>query len=206
MKRSAQSSFAPGRAGTHAIRQFLETFAAHDRRNLRVHLAAHSTGSLMLAALLEALETLAPGMRIRTCSLFAPAASIDLFKRQMYPWLAADAPQNGIDRMVVYTLSDALEHGDRVAGLYGKSLLHLVSRAYEEAPDTPLLGLERHARSLMAPRLELVVSQGPATAPARCMARTHGEFDNDVATMNDLLHTILERPPDVPFTADTLEY
>jgi hypothetical protein len=204
MKRGARLPFHGERAGTLILHAFLDALWHAGRRDLEIHLAGHSTGAILLAHLLETLELLAPTTRVRTLSLLAPAATLDLFSSHFFPFLAADESDAGIDRMTVYNLPDTLERADQVAGVYRKSLLYLVARSFEEKPEAPLLGLERHVRGLDAPRLEIVyAAQG---SEARSRSKTHGGFDNDPATMNDLLHRVLGRPPDVPFDADTLLY
>jgi Papain family cysteine protease len=206
MKRGARLPFEPGHAGYVVLERFLAALASHGRSDVQWHLVGHSTGSILIAHLLEALETLAPTHRIASCSLFAPAATVDLFKTHMRPHLITDDTECSIERMLLYALSARLELEDRVAGVYRKSLLHLVSRAFEESLDTPLLGLERFASEVTAPRLELVRSEGATVAAARCTASTHGGFDNDLATMNDLLRVILGAEPVTPFTPETLDY
>jgi hypothetical protein len=206
MKRDARLPFRGERAGTQVLRAFLDALWAMRRKDVKLHLVGHSTGAVLLAHLLETLEWLAPTQRIASCSLLAPAVTLDLFQSRYYPLLLAGRNECGIDRMAVYALSDDLEKADQVAGVYRKSLLYLVSRAFEEQAEAPLLGMQRYSSGLTAPNLELLYSGQPAGEPARTASRTHGGFDNDPATMNDVLETILGSSPHVGFTSETLRY
>ena len=76
---------------------------------------------------------------------------------------------------------------------------------------SPLLGMEIHADDLQTglpkKRLEFVYSEGKKKAGPRTAAKTHGGFDNDVHTMNDILRRVTGNDePKRPFTADDLDY
>ena len=88
-------------------------------------------------------------------------------------------------------------------------MLYLVSKAFEEVRNTPLLGMQRDAGGgeSKVPRLRVDYSRGRAPgANPRTTSETHGGFDNDVATMNDVLRTILGNTPPHPFEQSDLEY
>ncbi len=92
-----------------------------------------------------------------------------------------------------------------VAKVYRKSLLYLVSRALERAREKPIFGMEKYAGGLPSIRgLEFIYSNGRADAGSRCASTTHGGFDNDPKTMNDILELILGEAPAEPFTAEDL--
>jgi hypothetical protein len=101
-----------------------------------------------------------------------------------------------------------LERDDQVAGVYRKSLLYLVSHAFEEAAEAPLLGMQKHNAGLVEQvgpgALEFVYSQG--VPGGRTAARSHGGFDNDPYTMNDILRRVLGTEPQRLFTAADLDY
>jgi len=87
-----------------------------------------------------------------------------------------------------------------------------VSQAFEETiePPTPLLGLQRDSKALEAlggGRLSFHYSKGRGSARVATASASHGGFDNDPATMNHVLETVLGTSR-VPrrFTEETLAY
>jgi len=207
MKSGARTPFEPGGAGMAVIRAFIDAFAAVGR-DPNIHLVGHSTGGILMAYLLDAMGDLSPGLHVRNCLLMAPAATVSLFKTHYQPLLLGDTPF-GIDKMTVYNLNRQHEKDDNVAQVYRKSLLHLVSRSFEERLPSPILGMEVHNDELRecAPgRLEFIYSTGPEDNRSRTQATSHGGFDNDPATMNDILRNVLGKEPKRPFRKDDLEY
>jgi hypothetical protein len=111
----------------------------------------------------------------------------------------------GIGRMALYVLSDKAEQDDNCARLYNKSLLYLVSNAFEAVPripvfrdeGTPLLGMEKfldkQLRALFTGKHELVIAPDGATLS---QAREHGAFDDDPATVASTFRRILGLPAD----------
>ena len=80
-----------------------------------------------------------------------------------------------------------------------------MSRALERGAQVPLLGMEKYSKKLPArPGLRFVYSDGRGK---RSASTTHGGFDNDLATMNDLLARILGKtpPPAKRFTKAEME-
>ncbi len=203
MKRDAHDGFSGDHAGVQTLKTFIDALSRNGRLKLELHLLGHSTGGILLAHLLEALHRLAPHARISSCSLMAPAATLDLYHRHYQPLL-----DNAIDRLALYNLSDRLERDDNVAQVYRKSLLYLVSRAFEENTPARLLGMQRYSASLEGSNdaLEIIYSEGNPNLEPRSLSTSHGGFDNDPATMNDILQRILGNKPRRPFTADDLAY
>ncbi len=133
--------------------------------DVEVHLLAHSAGSVFLAPLVQLMTTPADqkiesgpmkgrtgyGVNLATCTLWAPAVSMDLFKESYLPAIQlGDGDRGGIGRFALYTLTDEAERRDCCIGEYNKSLLYLISNALEEmryipmrrSHGQPLLGLE----------------------------------------------------------------
>ncbi len=208
MKYGARRPFDSGKAGETVIEAFVKAFrkAGH---SLDIHLAGHSTGAILMAYLAATLKRVAPQMQIESCSLMAPAASVALFENHYLPLLKRKRGF-GIDRMTIYNLDDQLEKDDNVAKVYRKSLLYLVSRAFEEQIPEAILGMEIHnggLRKRAGKRLTVVYSHGSeASGGKRSCATSHGGFDNDVATMNDILRNILGGKPKHPFEPIDLGY
>ena len=215
MKSGAARPFLPGCAGTRTLKIFLDELARKGSTRLKVHIVGHSTGAILLANLLEALEEMAPELRLASCTLLAPACTVDLFRSHYFPYLAQGGDTFGIDKMMVYNLTDKLEQDDQVGQVYRKSLLYMVSRAFEEQIDPPqaILGMQKYSDDLLVEsavedlgeKFRLIYSRGRDGDPSQ--SETHGGFDNDVATMNSLLQSILEgKEPEIPFTAESLDY
>ncbi len=202
MKRGAQSPFEPGRAGWQTLELLVGRLltASHPKQ---LHLVGHSTGAVLLAYLLEALEVMAPGLRVKTVSLMAPAATIDLYKSHYHALVTSPPRFFGIDRMSIYSLDDEHERDDTVAKLYRKSLLYLVSRAFEEDIPEPLLGMQIYSVPLdrrVGRAVDFFYSNGSTAGGARTASTSHGGFDNDPLTLNDILRNVLGgNAPAVPF-------
>lgn len=208
MKRGARLPFDDERAGTAVLGEFMTALEAADRPKA-IHLVGHSTGCILHAYLALALADLAPGLRIASVSLLAPAATIGLFRSHYRPLLKAKKSAAGIDRMDIYNLANRLEREDDVATVYRKSILYLVSRAFEEAPlPARILGMQIYTRRLASslPNLNVYFSGGGKGSARYTRARTHVDFDNDVTTMNSVVKRVLGRKPPVPFTRQSLSY
>jgi hypothetical protein len=212
MKDGARLPFLPERAGTETLAIWLNAMARKSGKRLKIHICGHSTGAIVLARLLESMEDLAPTLRIQTCSLLAPAATVGLFESHYYPYLVSQPGTFGIDRMQLFNLNDRLERDDTVGKVYRKSLLYLVSRGFEEEVPEAILGMQRHVDKLMQkPKMAAVaerfnVHYADGTPNKVTESTSHGGFDNDVATMNSLLRTILGAEPGHPFTEEILDY
>ena len=110
--------------------------------------------------------------------------------------------------MELYRLDDRRELDDNVGTIYRKSLLYLVSRAYQQKGRVvPLLGMEKYASEVPLEGIEDRVGQyDPKHDPSRTRANHHGDFDNDVATMNAALRAILHSEPIRPFVESDLDF
>jgi hypothetical protein len=103
---------------------------------LEIHLAGHPAGSIVLGHLLSGLGDV--GLSVPSTTLFAPACTCR-FALDHY----GEAYANGLlpqQSIFIESMDDERERADSV-GPYGKSLLDLVSRAFEDIHKTPLLGL-----------------------------------------------------------------
>ncbi len=102
-----------------------------------IHLVGHSAGAIVHGHLLRALAE--RGTRVQSCHLYAPACTVE-FALAHY---AAACASGQLERrhLHLHVLSDARECRDDVGKVYRKSLLYLVSRAFEAAHKTPLLGM-----------------------------------------------------------------
>lgn len=106
---------------------------------LEIHLIGHSAGSIVHGHLLNLLRE--RNLAVASCSLYAPACTIDFAESSYRP-----AIENNIlarENFHIHLMSDAREQDDNVAGIYHKSLLYLVARAFETRHKTPLLGMAK---------------------------------------------------------------
>ena len=204
MKRDARVPFEAAGHGLHTIQTFAEALAGSGKQ---IHLVGHSTGAVLLGYLLDALDGLEVSDLISSCSLMAPACTVDFYRRHYHPRLGKTTG-NGkavrLPKLALYCLSDRLELDDNVAYAYRKSLLYLVSRALERERNKPLLGMERdHKKVKKGPGLKVIISKGGKTG--RSTSESHGGFDNDANTLNDIMKGILARKPPRPFTKTELK-
>jgi len=189
MKKYAQASFA--------------TLPEKQRQGWEIHVVAHSAGSILFAHALQSLCAL--GIPLKTVQFLAPAIRIDEFEEFVMPAMQSGA----CPKATIYILTKQQELDDTV-GPYGRSLLWLVSNAFENKRGTPLLGMEEyltsHKNLQQQAFNEIVVSGGKHAKDAPCMSETHGGFDNDPATMNSVLTRILGKGPNPMFNSRDLDY
>jgi hypothetical protein len=166
-------------------------------KDVRLHAVGHSAGAIFQAHYLPRL--LERGLTLDSLALLAPAIRIDLFKSHLLQPVMGGA----IKRFEMYTMDEEAEKDDDLiealgVPIYGKSLLYLVSGAFEPEEDAAILGLDERFRTdatiagLFGPgkhRLEFSHARGKPHNPAT-KARKHGCFDNDDATLQSIFQTI----------------
>jgi hypothetical protein len=226
MKENAQKASAAPLGGMTIIAETVAAALAGvspaERKKWELHVVGHSAGSIFAAHAVDLF--IGAGVAFKTLQFMAPAITVEEFRRTMLPAIEAETcPVPDL-----YVLSDAGERDDDV-GPYGKSLLFLISNAFENARATPLLGMQRFLttlepalpdrpepdiEALFEGRLIVAGAGGPSPAdpidekfPAT-RSDSHGGFDNDAATMNSLLWRILGHAPskDRYFTARDLQF
>jgi hypothetical protein len=195
-----------------------QKLASHDKVGWELHIVGHSAGSIFAAHAMPLLSNL--GIPLKSVQFLAPAIRVDTFKNRVLPGIeAGHTPLPS-----VYLLSDKLERGDSV-GPYAKSLLYLVSNAFEGTREVPILGMKAclDADTQLAKlfggkvgtRPALIVSEGVPIDPAEeaaaiargaSVSHSHGGFDNDTPTMNSVLTRVLDGPPKRLFTPRDLHY
>lgn len=174
-----------------------------------LHVVGHSAGSIFAAYAMPILTGL--GVPLKSVHFLAPAIRCDLFRET---WMAG-IKSGALPLPSLFLLSDELEQGDSV-GPYGKSLLYLVSNAFEGARGVPILGMKKfldadaELAQLFAGKVgglpALVVSGQAGPAGSNSASRTHGGFDNDPDSMNSVLTRILGGTPKRLFTGRELSY
>jgi hypothetical protein len=209
MKRDARVPFDDNFDGADTVKALVKAvLMANDR--LQLHLVGHSNGSVLVGSLLTRLAKEIPGLDIKTLSLLAPACTNDLFFSQ-YSDPIKGSTDLSIGKATVYNLNDQVEQDDNVAKIYRKSLLYLVSNAFETHREAPLLGLKKFNDQIPVSQydnhLEFVYSDGRTDGSTRTASTSHGGFDNDPYTMNDILKMVTDQAtPARPFTRYDLEY
>lgn len=185
--------------------------------SIELHIAGHSAGSIFQAPLTQLLSTSGQieqgplrnreglGITISSLTLWAPACTTELFKECYLPAIN----QGSIETFSLYTLTDAAEKDDHCANVYHKSLLYLVSHAFEDKPRIPLfregepiLGMAKyvetdrdlaklwkneHCQWVQTPNQHAMGSPFASTACA------HGDFDDDTATVTGTFARILRK-------------
>ncbi|NTV14468.1 MAG: C1 family peptidase [Desulfobulbaceae bacterium] len=206
MKRDARLPFevaAPGPEsdGLLTIRTFAEALAGSQ---VQIHLAGHSTGAVLVGHLLRSLDELGHPDIISSCSLLAPACTLDFYREHYQPrLLPAVGAGVRLPCLDIYNLNEQLELDDNVAYVYRKSLLYLVSRALERESDKPLLGMQLYAKQLAATsQLNIRYSDGQEGATS---STSHGGFDNDANTMNTILRRVLGAEAALPYLPPEME-
>jgi Papain family cysteine protease len=172
----------------------------------KLHLVGHSAGAIVIGNLLSTLQRFKlKNLQLGSIHLMAPACTTQFFDEHYGPYLKGKGALKLQDKIYLYNLTDELEINDTVSAnfplvpSYSHSLLYLVSRAYEDAPGTAIAGMQRYALP-QGPKLDIAYSKpgGPTTS------RTHGGFDNDVATLTSIMEHILAKKPEKPPKADEL--
>jgi len=197
---------------------------AADKKSWELHIVGHSAGSIYAAYALPLL--LEVGVTIASLQFMAPAITIDLFKGLMLSYL----DRGQCPHPTLYILSDDAERSDTV-GAYGKSLLYLVSNAFEGRRGVPLLGMQKFIsdqamdeegnknlqlvdaqvkalfRQQVAGEPSLVIAGQPGDAKSASQTRSHGGFDNDPDTLNSVVRRILGKDKLArEFSARDLQY
>jgi len=208
MKENALDATTTPGGGARITAQIIKQFAAA-HPGVEVHLAGHSAGAIFLAPLAQlfAGDARLPNAQpaIGSITLLAPACTMKLFRDSYLPVVRA----NAVGRFSIFTLDERHEQDDNCAGIYHKSLLYLVSNAFESQariplihPDgEPLLGMEHFIRKEIAadPTLAplfagdnwiLTPNNEPVGSPNASQATGHGGFGEEPRTIGAVIARI----------------
>jgi hypothetical protein len=210
MKRRGEQVFATHGAGWKFLLLLARTLR-REQLQAEVHLVGHSAGSIVLQTLLKQLMErncdVYPYLRINGCTLYAPASTVDQFE-SVY---AKSMDNYYLRRFFLYTLSDELEREDTSVPYYNKSILYLISRGLEgQKGDQSIFGMEMYAKQ--SPSLKRFLEEGKAAwilaakesrpvffpvgeeiLELKSLARQHGGFSYDPATLNSTMKTVIHR-------------
>ncbi|MFT3799630.1 MAG: caspase family protein [Burkholderiaceae bacterium] len=203
MKHNAELCSAPDGGARYTAQRLAELVsgaAGLAGRELEFHAIGHSAGSIFHSWFLPmALESRLPGFE--TLQLLAPAITVAEFNERL---LAQIGPTGAARRVDLFTMRRDFEEADDCASIYRKSLLYLIHHALEPARRTPILGLETSIRA--DPRAAALFGLvGPGSSVGRVVwsvtssttgnsastARHHGDFDDDIPTLNSVAANVL---------------
>ena len=223
MKENARLATESPQGGLRVVLGYLQDLLHQLGEDVELHLAGHSAGAIVLGPFAQLLTTAGRvpggpmagqqgfGRSVASCTLWAPAITTALFLETYAPAIRA----GGIGRAAVFALHDAVEQDDNCANIYHKSLLYLVSNAFEDEAvrrpfphdrATPLLGMAKFAladskfadpdvvKLIKSKRLELVLApniDGHTPPAEQSASRHHGDFDDDELTVKATLLRIL---------------
>jgi hypothetical protein len=197
MKLDAEAAAAPD-GGAILFADRLGSYVRDHPGSVSVHAVGHSAGAIFHSHFLPA--ALASGVdHVDSLSLLAPAVRNDLFKEKLLPEVGRN-----IGRLNLFTMTKGSEQADNCARIYGKSLLYLVRASFEPEEYAPILGLQEcieadeTLRAAFRPAgsggtAEVVWAPVDAGLRNSSDARSHGDFDDDRATMSSVLRRILGR-------------
>lgn len=216
MKENALLATQSKMGGARIALELLAEFARDNKNDVEIHIVGHSAGSIFHAPIISLLTSsgkftngalrgqVGYGLKVSSCTLWAPAITVELFKETYLP-----AIRKGVDRFALFNLTDKAEQDDHCAKIYNKSLLYLVSNAFEEKQRIPLfrdgvpiLGMYKFIKKdkelarlfesgkadlILAPNSEREDSANSSTATS------HGSFDDNEATVKATLARILNK-------------
>jgi hypothetical protein len=204
MKENAIRASTTPKGGARIAATFVRELVARGEK-VEIHLAGHSAGAVYAGAFAELLAEF--GLPIASTTLFAPACTMEFFRRTYVPLITSKA----IGRFSVFTLTDRFEQDDDCVRIYNKSLLYLVSNALEDEtfrvpvfrPEgEKLAGMQR----FIQPEVEkdpamgaifnpndwiLAPNDEPAGSEKASRATKHGGFADDDVTVSALMARIV---------------
>ncbi len=200
MKLSAQAASA-SEGGAKMVADLAGQFFKAHAQDMQIHACGHSAGAIFQAFFLPALVK--AGGAVSSLALLAPAVNVPTFKSMLVPLNG-----KGIGATTMFTMHREFERAD-TAGPYPKSLLYLVHHSFEDPDETPILGLEENLAadtnlsaffSSGSNEIVFSVTSPSAGKKASTDAVHHGDFDNDVPTMNSVCRRILNVHDNTPIT------
>lgn len=202
MKENATRATESSTGGARLVADELASLVKIDPK-IEIHLIGHSAGCVLHGPIVRRL-TDSPasgghGLTIDTCTLWAPACTMMLFDSAYLPAIR----DQRIRDFALYTLTDKAEQDDHCAHIYHKSLLYLVSNAFEKRARVPIfrpegepiLGMakfvDQHTglRKLIGQK-RIAWIKAPVDASAST-STTHGAFDDDRTTVQSTLRRVL---------------
>jgi hypothetical protein len=207
MKENARLATESSTGGARLTIGYIKKLAEKYKGDFEIHIIGHSAGSIFHAPLIQLLTaegviqsgklsgTVGLGLKVASCTLWAPACTIEIFKQAYLPAIL----KKDIGRFTLFTLTDEAEQNDHCGRIYNKSLLYLVSNAFEDKQripgfrdGVPLLGMEKFINAdpdltklFKSGAAEHVLAPNSLTSDSRSYStcNDHGGFDDDKATV-----------------------
>jgi len=183
--------------------------------DLEIHIIGHSAGSILFGEWFR--QLIRRNLTLSSVNLFAPACTIE-FANRTYKH-AVEKKVVNINDINIVNLDDEMERNDKSLVLYRKSLLYLVSRAFEDLHKMPLLGLDaawfpenckaKESGGFHLSQKRVIEtwtsfikkgnkptllgrqhSQVKISAKPNYIDLSHGSFDNDIAIIERTIKTI----------------
>lgn len=203
--RDAGTSFATGAGGSATLDALATAVKRSGPAAPALHFVGHSAGGVFACDLFERWKGIG-GPAFASATLMAPACTVERFDTTLRRRL----DDGTVARLDHLYLDDVHEQGDRVAVIYGKSVLYLVANAYQDRRrESPILGMEKYWNAYGAAL--------PAATRAKIAAfntrddihvvgsKRHTDFDNDANGLNFVMRRILGLKDNTllarPFTA-----
>ncbi|MBW9121997.1 caspase family protein [Microbacterium trichothecenolyticum] len=186
------------RGGADVLAGALREYMAANQGAIEIHVAGHSAGSIYHSHFVPRLFDGADAVdHVASVTFLAPAVRLDTFEATLLPL----AETGKIHDVAIFTMDETHEKRDNTAGVYRKSLLYLVSRAFEAEKGAKILGLDEHLRTAGRTMAYLGddpgrLVKGPISKGrlSSTQATSHGDFDNDVETMMSLARRVVGVP------------
>jgi pimeloyl-ACP methyl ester carboxylesterase len=179
------NAMAIGQNAQSGARKFLALLRQSELfARVRVHLIAHSAGAIAQTYLASAM--IADGWKVNSLIFMAPAARASDFDDRVREQLE----RGTVERYLQFHLTDEQENADRECQpFYDRSLLFLVSEAFEGGAQRPMLGMERYfsAYGAKAPLRNVTAYAAPGV---QSRTVSHSGFARDPATLNTVLDYI----------------
>ena len=216
MKKNALLATISETGGARFALQQLKALNNACNNTLEIHIVGHSAGSIFMAPFINMITAAGKikagslkgqtglGLSVKTCAMWAPACTINLFKEHYLPAII----NKTIAHFSLFTLTEQAEQNDNCAHIYNKSLLYLVSDAFEDQPRIPLfrdgvpiLGMQKFVNqdeqlaSLFNKKsADWILSPNSAAAGSSgsSASTSHGGFDDDMNTVKATFARILD--------------
>jgi hypothetical protein len=223
MKENALLATLHEEGGLRYVAQEIKNLKELYQDNFEIHFVNHSAGSILQAPLATLLATSGKiqewmsikghslngingfGIPIESVTFWAPACTTELFKLAYLPIFKS----GNLKKLNIFTLTDLVEQEDHCADIYHKSLLYLVSNAFEKdlrkpgQNGQPILGMEKfiHTDSNISSLFDGLNNESNQNNWTRvsdmyakgkaCLRGSHGGFDDDLNTVQQTFKLIL---------------
>jgi hypothetical protein len=198
MKKNAMAASENRNSGLNRLyKELMKDAYQAIKPRLRLHLIGHSAGAIFHAYLLEKL--LGAGLRVDGIYFMAPACTIELFQQKILPQYAA----GNVKAFAQFYLTDNVERQDNCAGIYHRSLLYLVSNAFEHQRGKPILGMQKFVDpaglvskpSASVAKWDWIMgpTQNNVPIPDKTNSSSHGNFSSDPDTQTAIQTRIVDR-------------